>query len=37
METQFSRTERILGREFIERLSSCRVAIFGVGGVGGYV
>ena len=37
METQFSRTERILGREFIERLSSSRVAIFGVGGVGGYV
>ena len=25
METQFSRTERILGREFIKRLSSSRV------------
>ena len=37
METQFSRTERILGREFTQKLSDCRVAIFGIGGVGGYV
>ena len=37
METQFSRTERILGREFTQKLSNCRVAIFGIGGVGGYV
>ena len=37
METQFSRTERILGREFTQKLSNCSVAIFGIGGVGGYV
>lgn len=37
METQFSRTERIMGKDFIKKLSSCRVAVFGVGGVGGYV
>lgn len=32
-----SRTEMLLGREAVERLRSARVAIFGVGGVGGYV
>lgn len=36
MESRFSRTELVLGREALERLSSCRVAVFGVGGVGGY-
>ena len=34
---QFSRTELLLGREAMERLSKCRVAVFGIGGVGGYV
>lgn len=34
---QFSRTERIFGPEAMERLSHSRVALFGVGGVGGYV
>lgn len=33
----FSRSERLLGREALERLSCAHVAIFGVGGVGGYV
>ena len=34
---QFSRTELLLGKAAIEHLSECRVAIFGIGGVGGYV
>ena len=34
---QFSRTEVLLGKEAMEKLSQCRVAVFGVGGVGGYV
>lgn len=33
----FSRTELLLGRQAVERLSRARVAVFGVGGVGGYV
>lgn len=37
MQNQFSRTELLLGKEAMERLSSARVAVFGVGGVGGYV
>ena len=37
METQFSRTELLLGTAAIEKLKVSRVAIFGVGGVGGYV
>ena len=32
---QFSRTELLLGREGIERLARSRVAVFGLGGVGG--
>ena len=32
----FSRTELMLGKEAMERLSQARVAIFGIGGVGGY-
>ncbi len=34
---QFSRTELLLGKKALERLSKCRVAVFGIGGVGGYV
>lgn len=34
---QFSRTELLLGKEAMERLAGCRVAVFGIGGVGGYV
>ena len=37
MENQFSRTERLLGKENMEKLSAARVCIFGIGGVGGYV
>lgn len=33
----FSRTEALLGKAALERLAATRVAIFGVGGVGGYV
>lgn len=36
MLNQFSRTELILGKEAMEKLASSRVAIFGIGGVGGY-
>ena len=34
---QFSRTEMLIGTEALERLQGARVAVFGVGGVGGYV
>ena len=33
---QFSRTEILLGEAAMERLYKARVAVFGVGGVGGY-
>ncbi len=36
MENQFSRTEMMLGKEAVERLNSARVAVFGIGGVGGF-
>ena len=35
--TQFSRTELLLGKDAMQKLSESRVAVFGVGGVGGYV
>lgn len=34
---QFLRTEMLLGSEALTRLQSARVAVFGLGGVGGYV
>ncbi len=37
MSEQFSRTSALLGEAAISRLQSARVAVFGVGGVGGYV
>lgn len=37
MLTQFSRTELLLGKEAMQRLEGARVAVFGIGGVGGYV
>ena len=37
MLNQFSRTELLLGREALEHLEKAHVAIFGIGGVGGYV
>ncbi|MCD7904181.1 MAG: tRNA threonylcarbamoyladenosine dehydratase [Clostridiales bacterium] len=36
MLNQFSRTELLLGREAMEKLYNSRVAVFGLGGVGGY-
>lgn len=36
MNEQHSRTEMLLGAEGVSRLASARVAVFGVGGVGGY-
>ncbi len=37
MSEQFSRTELLLGKEAMNRLKKSRVAVFGIGGVGGYV
>lgn len=37
MLNQFSRTQLLLGQTAIERLQGSRVAVFGIGGVGGYV
>lgn len=36
MLNQFSRTELIFGKEAMEKLAASRVAVFGIGGVGGY-
>lgn len=36
MLNQFSRTELLFGKEAMERLEKSRVAVFGIGGVGGY-
>lgn len=33
---QFSRTRLLLGAEHMERLAAAKVAVFGIGGVGGY-
>ena len=37
MGNEFSRTELLLGAQAMEKLKNSRVAVFGVGGVGGYV
>ncbi len=37
MQERFIRTERLLGITAMEKLKNARVAVFGVGGVGGYV
>ena len=36
MNERFQRTELLIGAEALARLGACRVAVFGVGGVGGY-
>ena len=36
MEQQFLRTAMLLGADALERLQKARVAVFGIGGVGGY-
>jgi tRNA A37 threonylcarbamoyladenosine dehydratase len=35
-EERFARTERLLGKEAMDRLARARVAVFGIGGVGGH-
>ncbi len=37
MEDQFARTRILLGDKAVDRLAQARVAVFGIGGVGGYV
>lgn len=34
---QFSRTENLIGADALKKLKNCHIAVFGVGGVGGYV
>lgn len=34
---EFSRTRLLVGKESVEKLNNAKVAIFGIGGVGGYV
>ena len=36
MSADFSRTERLIGREAMDLLAQARVAVFGLGGVGGF-
>ena len=36
MQDQYSRTQLLLGAEAMTKLHDSRVAVFGVGGVGGY-
>ena len=36
MNEQFSRTQILLGEEAVQKLRNARVAVFGIGGVGGY-
>ena len=33
---QFSRTQLVFGKEAMDKLKGARVAVFGIGGVGGY-
>lgn len=37
MLNEFSRTQLLYGKEAMDKLAQCRVAVFGIGGVGGYV
>lgn len=37
MLNQFSRTELLFGKEAMDKLQNSKVAVFGIGGVGGYV
>lgn len=37
MLNQFSRTQLLLGKDAMDRIAGSRVAVFGIGGVGGYV
>lgn len=33
---QYQRTEKLIGKQNLDRLKACRVAVFGTGGVGGF-
>ena len=37
MDNQFTRTEILIGNNALEKLKQSRIAIFGIGGVGGYI
>ena len=37
MINRYARTEMLLGKEAMEKLNQAHVAVFGIGGVGGYV
>lgn len=37
MENQFERTKMLLGEKAVEKLKKSRVAVFGIGGVGGHI
>lgn len=37
MDNQFTRTEALIGKDAIKKLSQVRIAVFGIGGVGSYV
>ena len=37
LDEQFSRTEMLIGGAALKRLKNAKVAVFGLGGVGGYV
>jgi len=37
MKEEFIRTAMLIGEDAVEKLATCHVAIFGIGGVGGYV
>lgn len=37
MENQFSRTENLIGTKNLNKLKNAKIAVFGIGGVGGYV
>ena len=37
VQEEFSRTERLIGKDGIQKLNNAKVAIFGLGGVGSYV
>ena len=36
-ENEFSRFEMLVGQQALQKLKAARVAVFGIGGVGGYV
>ena len=37
MQSQFSRTENLIGKDAVRKLHNSKVAIFGIGGVGSFV